>query len=161
MTHAETISESLIRRLRAQYGPKGVDVTVHLANVLEMVHRLGSEVENPAGLLVSWCQAEADELRRVRAAREADREKYADLLVQLFAWVATERPTPRALARVLQQAMHEQYPALNPNTIAKLRALRDWDAAAEVTIPATKASATKAHGTEQEHTGRQHAGSQP
>jgi len=123
MNHADLIPESLIRRLNAQLGPLGVDVQLHVANVLEMAQRLPGMVENPAGLLVTWCQREADARQAQNAARERDRERYAELQIELYRWVMEARPHPRLLARVLDQASREGYPALNRRTIEKLRAL--------------------------------------
>ena len=123
MSHAELIPQSLVRRLSAQLGPLGVDVPMHVANVLEMAQRLPGLVENPAGLLVTWCQREADARQAQNAARERDREKYAELQVEIYRWVMETRPGPRLLARVLDQASREGYPALNRRTIEQLRAL--------------------------------------
>jgi hypothetical protein len=131
MSHAELIPESLVRRLSAQLGPLGVDVQLHVANVLEMAQRLPGMVENPAGLLVTWCQREADARQAQNAARERDRERYAELQIDLYRWVMETRPGPRLLARVLDQASREGYPALNRRTIERLRAMGvRWPAAA-------------------------------
>jgi hypothetical protein len=129
MTHANDIAESLVRRLQAQHGPLGVDVHLHLANVREMCERLPGQVKNPAGLLVDWCQREADARQAGRAARDRDRERYAELQVEVYRAVAAGRFTPRVLARVLTQASREGYPALNPRCIELLRSMEDrWDA---------------------------------
>lgn len=159
MTRADVVNEALIRRLCAQYGPLGVDVHAHLANVVEMVHRLDGQVENPAGLLVSWCQRDADSRAGRRAAREQDRDRYAVLMVELLGWVATERPSPRVVARVMRQAMQEAYPALNPRTIVRLRSMRAWPSRAPKDSPAQKRDAATMAGAPEESTGRSHAGS--
>jgi hypothetical protein len=131
MSRADVLSESLIHRLEAQLGPLGVDVRIHAANVREMVERLPDQVENPAGLLVSWCQRDADARRSAHAKRERDQERYAELMVDLYAWIAAAGPGPRIVARVLDQASREGYPALNRRTIEKLRALGShWPAPA-------------------------------
>lgn len=123
MSHADLIPEGLIRRVAAQLGPLGVDVRLHAANVQEMVERQPGLVENPAGLFVTWCQREADAHQARTAAATRDRERYAELQVGIFAWVASGGVGPRLLARVLEQASREGYPALNRRTIEKLRAL--------------------------------------
>lgn len=128
MSHACTITDSLVRRLRAQLGPLGVDVHVHLANVREMCERQPGMVENPAGLLISWCHRDADAQRKRNAAAAQEHERYARLLVAVYCEVATGRFTPRQLARVLWQAQREGYPQLNPKTIELLRAMDNrWD----------------------------------
>lgn len=123
MTRATVIADSLLHRLEAQMAPLGVDVRLHLANVLEMVERLPGHVENPPGLLVDWCNREAQARQAVRARSAADQERYAELQVELYIAVSAGCFTPRELARVLLQCAREQYPALNPKTIEKLRAL--------------------------------------
>jgi len=161
MNHADLIPESLIRRLNAQLGPLGVDVQLHVANVLEMAQRLPGMVENPAGLLVTWCQREADARQAQNAARERDRERYAELQVELYRWVMETRPHPRLLARVLDQASREGYPALNRRTIEKLRALgarwpaREHGAEGPMSAGARDASGMELQGT---GTGRSRAG---
>ena len=129
MSHATVIAESMVRRLEAQHGPLGVDVRLHLANVLEMVERLPGKVENPAGLLVTWCQREADARQAQRAKQGHDTLRYALLQVEVYRELTRGRFTPRTLARVLTQASREGYPGLNPRTIDMLRAMGDrWDA---------------------------------
>ena len=92
MSHADGIAESLVRRLHAQHGPLGVDVHLHVANVREMCERLPGKIDNPSGLLVTWCQREADRRQagRVAASRAAagDRERYAGLQVEIYRAVA-------------------------------------------------------------------------
>ena len=131
MSHAELIAESLVQRMAAQLGPLGVDVRLHAANVREMAERMPGLVENPAGLFVTWCQREADAHQARHAAGERDRERYAELQVQILAWVAGGGVGPRLLARVLEQLAREGYPALNRRTVEKLRALGPrWPASA-------------------------------
>ena len=128
MTRAELIPESLIGRMHAQLAHLGVDVRLHAANVREMCERLPGLVKNPQGLFVTWCQREADAHQARAAANERDRDRYAELQVQLFAFVALEGASPRFIARVLTQALHEGYTALNRRTIDKLRAMGDrWE----------------------------------
>lgn len=162
MTRArgEVLSESLIRRLEAQFRPLGVDVHAHVANVTEWCHRAPEEVENPPGVLVDWCQRDADALAAKRAERERDVDRYAVLMVELLAWVVTERPTPREVARVLRQSKLDGYPGLNPRTIVRLRSMRDWAAPVIPNTPAqtNRAAATMA-GVLEDTTGRLHAGS--
>lgn len=162
MTRArsEVLSESLIHRLEAQFRPLGVDVHAHVANVLEWCHRAPEEVENPPGVLVDWCQRDADAQAAKRAARERDLDRYAVLMVELLAWIVAERPSPRVVARVMRQAKFDGYPALNPRTIVRLRAMRDWSAPVQPNSPAesNRAAATMA-GALEESTGRSHAGS--
>jgi hypothetical protein len=123
MSHAELIPESVIQRMAVQLAHLGVDVRVHAANVREWCERQPGLVENPVGLFVTWCQCEADHRRERAAAAARDRDRYAELQVQVFAWIAGGGVGPRLLARVLDQASREGYPALNPRTIEKLRAL--------------------------------------
>jgi hypothetical protein len=139
MSHATGIAESLVRRLEVQLGSLGVDVRLHLANVREMCERLPGQVENPSGLLVTWCtrEAEAHQVRHAAAAR--DRERYAELQVEIYRALARGRFTPRELARVLTQASRESYPALNPRCIEMLRSMGDrWEAE-----PATRPQLTE------------------
>ena len=129
MTHAKPIADTLVHRLEAQHGPLGVDVRLHLANVLEMVERLLGQVENPAGLLVTWCQREAYARQAQRAKAAHDATRYAVLQVEVYRELVRGTFTPRTLARVLTQASREGYPALNRRTIDMLRAMGDrWDA---------------------------------
>jgi hypothetical protein len=129
MSRATLIADSLVRRLEAQLAHLGVDVRLHLANVLEMCERLPGQVENPPGLLVTWCSREADARRARAAARAQDRDRYAELQVEVYRAIAFRRFTPRELARVLLQATREGYPALNPRTIEMLRSMGDrWEA---------------------------------
>jgi len=129
MSRATVIAESLVRRLEAQLAPLGVDVRLHLANVREMCERLPGQVENPPGLLVAWCTREAEAHQARWAAAAKDRERYAELQVEVYRALAHGRFTPRELARVLTQASRESYPALNPRCIEMLRAMGDrWDA---------------------------------
>jgi len=128
MSHAAHIEDSLVRRLCAQLGYLGVDVHVHLANVREMCERNPGMVENPSGLLISWCHREAEAQRRKQSAAAKQHERYARLLVAIYCEVASGRFTPRELARVLSQAQREGYSQLNPHTIELLRAMGNrWD----------------------------------
>jgi len=159
MSHATVIAESLVRRMSAQMGPLGVDVHLHLANVLEMVGRLPGQVDNPSGLFVTWCQREADAHQARRAAAAADRERYAELQVEVYRAIALGRFGPRELARVLTQATREGYPAINPRTIDLLRSMGDrWDAE-----PAMRSLRTEGptHAGARDAAGSAHDGSSP
>jgi hypothetical protein len=165
MSHADPLPEGLIRRLCAQLEPLGVDVRMHVANVREMCARLPGTVENPPGLLVDWCNREAQARRAQAAALERDRAKYAALQVDAFRWVAQGDVTPRELAKVLDEASRQGYPALNRRTIELLRAMGNrWVPLAREEGAATNEGAAerdaRGHGSEGDRPGRSDAGVQ-
>jgi hypothetical protein len=125
MNDASRIPETLVRRLEAQHGPLGVDVRMHLANVVEMNSRIPGGLDNPPGLLVTWCQREAEALAGRRAKQETERERYAELQGGLYAEISARQLKPREVARILDEASRCGFPAISRRTIDRLRAMGD------------------------------------
>ena len=134
--NARDLDPDLLEKLAGR-APRGVDVYAIAAEVQEMTERRRHQarpVKNPNGLLVSWYRKACNELhtqqRQTREQLSRESARYGELYVQLFALLALEAPKPCDLAQTLETLRASGYSRLNPDLIARLRALgADWHAA--------------------------------
>lgn len=120
---ARKLDDAFVHSTAAQF--PNVDVFALAAGVREYCEKV--DVENPNGLLVVWVRR-ADKSRRDGgiARAQVDRERYAELWVQLLEIAVVERTSPVELAELLRAAARNGFEAINPVLIERLEGIGNF-----------------------------------